>query len=52
MKHTVTIEFNSVYPLSVDEWNNLKLQLCAQITEDYKLYSVGIVSETVNDYQS
>lgn len=52
MNHTVTIEFKSLYPLSVDEWKDIERSLCAQIEDGemaYTIHSVGITSKTLNE---
>ena len=54
MKHTITIQFESVYPLSTQEWETLQRELCAQIDDNeytYKLNSIGIVSAVPNQVE-
>ena len=54
MKHTITIQFESVYPLSTDEWATLQRELSAQIDDNeytYKLKSIGIVSAVPNQVE-
>lgn len=47
MKHTITIEFDSLYPLATDEWNSITRDIHAQVSDHPTLHLTNVVMRSV-----
>jgi hypothetical protein len=47
MKHVITVEFESVYPLATDQWEAIKRAIHAQVYEEFGVISHSVVIQGV-----
>jgi hypothetical protein len=42
MKHTITVEFESLYPLATDQWEGIKRAIHAQVYEEFGVIPASV----------